>query len=122
MHGSLKIENVDQPHENRHKPSRELEAFSPRSDSFLMAIGWIEAAGRGLPGCWPLLLGGDTWRTLAIGGGGAQGLHCKNILGPRVLSVIGMVLSLYRRSPRARNEKVVSVKCTCHGNGNTGVF
>jgi hypothetical protein len=91
---------------NKHKPSWELEAFSPRSDSFPMAIGWIEAAGRGLPSCWPLFLGGDTWRTPASGGGGAQGLHCKNILGSRVLFVIGSVLSLDRRSPRAGTKRL----------------
>jgi hypothetical protein len=38
----------------------------------------------------------------------------KNILGSKVPSVIGMTLSLDRRFPRAQNEKVVSVNCTCH--------
>jgi hypothetical protein len=44
--------------------------------------------GRGLPSSWPLLLGGDAWRTPAIGGGGAQGPDRVSSFCLRVLVVI----------------------------------
>jgi hypothetical protein len=76
---------------------------------------WLKTnAGRGLPSSWPLLLSGNALRTPACGGGGAQGLVCKNIYSFGVLFVIEAALSLDRTFPRARMAKVVSVNCTHH--------
>jgi hypothetical protein len=58
--------------------------------------------GRGLPSSWSLFLGGDAWRTPARCGGDARGLHCWNILYPRVLCVKRKPLSLDRRFSRDR--------------------
>jgi hypothetical protein len=56
--------------------------------------------GRGLPSCWPLLLGGDASRTPTRGGGGVQGLDCKLSFSSKVLFVKRLTLSLDKKSPR----------------------
>jgi hypothetical protein len=64
-------------------------------------------AGRGLPSSRSLFLGGNAWRTPASGEEDAQRLICKIFFGSRVFCIKRMALSLDRRSPRDRIEKVV---------------
>jgi hypothetical protein len=76
---------------------------------------WLRVfAGKGLPSNKSSFLGGE-WRTLASGGGGAQGPHCKIYFCSRVLFVKRKPLSLDRRSPRATIVRIFlhSVSATC---------
>jgi hypothetical protein len=62
--------------------------------------------GRGLPSCWPLLLGSDASRTPGRGGGGVQGLDCKLSFSSLVLFVKGLTLSLEKKSPRLELQRL----------------
>jgi hypothetical protein len=58
------------------------------SSPWRLGVPWLRLiVGRGLPGSWPLLLGGDASRTPARGGRGAQGLDCKLSFSSRVLFI-----------------------------------
>jgi hypothetical protein len=58
---------------------------------------WVRhVVGRGLPSCWPLLLGSNASRMPARGGGGALGLDCKVTFSFRVLFIKKSALSTDR--------------------------
>jgi hypothetical protein len=62
-------------------------------------------AGRGLPSSWPLFLGGDAWRTPAIGGGDTQGRNRFSFPCCRVFFVKSEGLSSNTRLARASDAR-----------------
>jgi hypothetical protein len=86
-----KVEAMSQSGHGSSKPTLHKVMHSP----WRVSGRWMRlVVGRGLLSCWPLLLGGDTSRTPARGGRGAQGLNCKFSFSSKVLYVKISVLSL----------------------------
>jgi hypothetical protein len=93
------------------KPSRREVIRSPRR----LGGPWLwRVVTRGLPSCWPLLLGGDASRTPARGGGDALRLDCKVPFSFKVLFIKRVALYADRRFHRARFVKIASLLCTCN--------
>jgi hypothetical protein len=86
------------------KPRSRKVICSPRfgGGSQLLAV-----TGRGLPSRRLLFLGGIAWRTLPSVDGDARGLICNIFFCSKVFCVKKSALSIDRRYPRTRIEKVV---------------
>jgi hypothetical protein len=85
--GGISTSGAEDWSRSRHGSSKSSHREVMRSPRRLGGPWVRHVVGRGLPSCWPLLLGCNASRMPARGGGGALGLDCKVTFSFRVIFI-----------------------------------